>query len=435
MRPRVCYDTPMKILVLIAALSLQSAMFRSDPAHGGVYASAPATLREVKWRFRARGPIISSPAVVGGKVYVGSSDGSLYAVSERTGMLAWRFKTKGPVRSSPAVVGDSVFFSSLDGNIYAVGATDGKVRWRFATQGERRFTAPGIHGIMPRTETMPDPFDLFLSSPTVADGVVYVGSGDRHVYALDAASGALRWKFETGNVVHATPAVSNGTVYIGSWDRYMYALDANTGAVRWKFQTGDDTVIYNQVGIASSAAVANGIVYFGCRDSKFYAVDARTGALRWKRDEHGSWVIGSPAIAHGNVYYTTSDERVFVALDAASGALRFTIPYGAFAFSSPSIAGNIVYFGSFDGKLYAADDRTGAVVGRFMTDGARKNLASHLNKAGNLDLRAIYPDGTLDGIVIGIHRIFALGSIVGTPSLADGMLFVGSTDGTLYAIS
>ena len=68
---------------------------------------------------------------------------------------------------------------------------------------------------------MPDPYDVFLSSPAVWNGTVYVGSGDHNVYAIDAQSGALRWKFVTGNIVHASPAVADGIVYIGSWDRYF----------------------------------------------------------------------------------------------------------------------------------------------------------------------------------------------------------------------
>ena len=71
---------------------------------------------------------------------------------------------------------------------------------------------------------------------------------------------------------------------MGSWDRYLYALDAQTGKIIWRFQTGDDTAIYNQVGIASSAAVVNGVVFFGCRDGRFYAVDAKTGTQKWAHD-------------------------------------------------------------------------------------------------------------------------------------------------------
>jgi outer membrane protein assembly factor BamB len=68
---------------------------------------------------------------------------------------------------------------------------------------------------------MPDPFDVFLLSPVVANGVVYFGSGDQHVYALDAVTGALKWSFAAGDVIHASPAVSGGLVYVGSWDRNL----------------------------------------------------------------------------------------------------------------------------------------------------------------------------------------------------------------------
>jgi hypothetical protein len=83
---------------------------------------------------------------------------------------------------------------------------------------------------------MPDPFDVFLSSPTVVSGTVYIGSGDQHVYALDARTGVLKWSFATGDVVHAAPAVANNTVYVGSWDRNLYALDGATGKEKWRLQ-------------------------------------------------------------------------------------------------------------------------------------------------------------------------------------------------------
>ena len=134
---------------------------------------------------------------------------------------------------------------------------------------------------------MPDPFDCYLSSPVVWNGAVYFGSGDGNVYAVDAGSGALKWKFKTGDVVHASPAIADGKVYIGSWDSYFYALDAATGKEVWRFKTGEDPDIHNQVGIQSSAAVVDGVVYFGCRDSHLYALDAKTGEKKWAYRDQG----------------------------------------------------------------------------------------------------------------------------------------------------
>jgi outer membrane protein assembly factor BamB len=421
------------------ALPLESraddAMFRGGSAHLGVYSSQPPALASVKWRFHIKAKIFSSPTVSNGLVYIGGTDGRLYAVREDDGSMLWSFKTKGAVNSTPAVSGGAVFISSRDGNVYSVDAATGRERWRFVTGGERRFTAPGIHGMQPKMEVMPDPFDIFLSSPAIAEGVLYVGSGDHNVYAIDAADGRLRWKFTTGNVVHASPAIAGGSVYIGSWDRYFYAIDSRSGALRWKFATGDDRKIYNQVGIAGSAAVSGNLVYFGCRDSKFYALDARTGRLAWSHDEHGSWVIASPAVDRDVVYYTTSDGRSFRALDAGTGRELFSVPYGAFAFSSPAIAGEIAYFGTFDGRLYAVNTATGRIAAIFSTDASAKNLAPHLDSSGNLDLATFYSGPTLDAVIVGLEGIYGLGSIAGSPAISDGRLFVGSTEGTLYAIA
>jgi eukaryotic-like serine/threonine-protein kinase len=204
-----------------------------------------------------------------------------------------------------------VYFASYDGNVYAVDTKTGAKRWQFASEGEHRFTGKHLHGSDPAAESMPDPFDFYLSSPTIVEGILYIGSGDGNVYALDAASGALRWKFLTGDVVHASPAVANGLVYIGSWDSYFYAIDAKSGKERWRFKTGEDHKIANQVGIQSSAIVANGMVYFGCRDSNLYALDAASGAKKWIYSNKGSWVISTPIIKDGTLYFATSDSGLF----------------------------------------------------------------------------------------------------------------------------
>jgi outer membrane protein assembly factor BamB len=412
-----------------------SGMFRGGPDHTGVYSSAiTPSLGTVEWKFKTGAKILSSPLVQGEIVYVGSADHNFYAVDRKSGKESWKFETGGPVNSSPAFLDGVIFIGSVDGRLYALDAASGKQKWRFTTIGERRFTAPGIHGAIPRTELMADPFDVFLSSPTIANGVVYFGSGDHNVYALDAATGTLKWKFTTGNVVHASPAVSNGVVYIGSWDRNMYALDAQSGKELWRFQTGNDTTIYNQVGIASSAAVADGIVFFGCRDGHFYAVDAKTGRQRWSHDNNKGWVIASPAVKNGVVYFPTSDGTRFKALEAATGTLKYSIVNKAISFSSPAIVNDVVFFGSSDGWVHGLDIATGATKSEFQSDGSRENSPRYIDGNGKMKSGALYPDFTLDGMIIGIDRMFSLGSILSSPAVSDGTLYVGSTDGNLYAL-
>ncbi|MDP2953063.1 MAG: PQQ-binding-like beta-propeller repeat protein, partial [Chloroflexota bacterium] len=140
------------------------------------------------------------------------------------------------------------------------------------------------------------------SSPAVANGVVYVGSGDKKLYALDAATGALRWSYTTGDAVTSSPAVASGVVYVGSRDRKVYALDAATGALRWSYTTGGM--------VDSSPTVANGVVYVGSWDNKLYALNAASGALGWSYTT-GGLVWSSPAVANGVVYVGSYDSKVY----------------------------------------------------------------------------------------------------------------------------
>jgi eukaryotic-like serine/threonine-protein kinase len=417
-----------------SAAAAQSAMFRGGPEHLGNYTGPVPTLDSVAWKFKTGGRVISSPAVAGGLVVVGSGDGSLYGINRLDGSQRWKFDTKGPVMSSPAIAEGLAYVSSVDGNIYAVDTATGAQRWVFATKGERRFTAPGIHGAIPRTERMPDPFDVFLSSPTVAGGTVYIGSGDQHVYALDARTGALKWSFATGDVIHAAPALANNTIYIGSWDRNLYALDAATGKEKWRYTTGNDTTIYNQIGLASSPAVANGMVFVGGRDGKFHAVNEKTGALAWKHDNRGGWTIASPAVRDGVVYFPTSDGTRFKALEAVTGAVKLDLQNKAVSFSSPALVGDVAFYGTSDGYLQAVSLKTGTVRNTFRTEGSKANGDRYTDEQGRLKTNLMYPDRTLDGMMIGMRTMQSLGSILSSPTVVDGVLYVGSTDGYLYAI-
>jgi glucose dehydrogenase len=160
-------------------------------------------------------------------------------------MQKWKQFTAWLVKSSPAVENGVVYFGSYSGRFYAVDAVSGKLKWKFQTEGEKRLEGKHLNGSEPAAETMPDPFDFYLSSPVLWGGAVYFGSGDGNVYALDVATGTLKWKFHTGDVVHASPAISDGTLFIGSWDSYFYALDAASGKEKWRFKTGEDHNTYN----------------------------------------------------------------------------------------------------------------------------------------------------------------------------------------------
>lgn len=424
------------LLVAFESAAAQTT-FHGNAARTGAYDSAgPRQFGGVKWAFKAEGAITSSPAVAGGMLFFGSLDTHLYAIDQQTGEQRWRFKTDGPISSSPAVESGTVYFSGTDGLFYALAADTGAVRWRFATErGERRFEAKGIHGARPRGQTIPDPFDIFTSSPAVAAGRVYFGSGDGNVYALDAQTGVLHWKFATGDVVRASPAVAGATVYVGSWDSYLYALDAETGAVRWRFKTGEDPVNYNQVGFQSSPAVADGVVYVGCRDAHVYALDARTGRKLWDYYTSKAWVMGTPAVGGGSVYAGTGDTRRFLALDAKTGRPRFSLDTKTALFSSPALAGEMAYVGALNGRLYAIDVKAGRLVWEFRTERSKSDPLKLYNPDGTRNPSGFTPTFfDFQDMYVTWYRYFSVGAIVSSPVVAGGEIYFGGTDGFLYAL-
>jgi outer membrane protein assembly factor BamB len=429
------FSLPLAILIAANVFASDKATFRGDLSHSGVYdAVGVQQPGSIKWKFHAGGQVYSSPAVADGMVFVGSTNGALFAVDQETGVQKWKFATKGRISSSPAVQNGLVYFLSYDSNFYAVDASSGQLKWKFATGGEKRFAAKHIHGLEPAAEMMPDPFDYYLSSPAVSNGDVYFGSSDGNVYALDADSGALKWKFHTGDVVHASPAVAEGTIFIGSWDTYFYAIDATNGKEKWRFKTGEDHEIYNQTGIQSSATVAEGLVYFGCRDSNLYALDSRTGEKKWVYNNKGSWVITSPAVKDGMLYFATSDSGLFHEVDAKTGAEVFSMSLKWPMFSSPAIAGNMLYIGTQEGKLLTIDLANRKFSWAFQTEASKQNGPGLTDKDGKPDYGAAMASSFYDDIVAGIQKMFSVGAIISSPVVVGDTIYVGSADGNLYAI-
>ena len=423
------------LLCAAAGCAQAEPMFRGDAAHTGFYdADGPRQFHRVRWAFPTGNRVISSPVMQGGTLYFGSDDGNVYAVDAATGRQVWKRATKGPVPGTPAVAGDTLYVGSYDGHFYALNAATGATRWKFNTGGERHFEAKNLHGMTPANQTFFDPYDIYLSSPVVVGDSVFFGSGDGHLYALDRGNGTLRWKFRTGDVVHASPAYADGVLYVGSWDSYFYAVDAKTGQEKWRFHAGEDPLIHNQVGFQSSAAVVNGVVYVGCRDSNLYALDAATGKELWRVNNAGSWVITSPAVADGRVIFATSDSALFRIVDARTGKEIAKQQGKAFMFGSPAVARGIAYQPVTNGILEARDAATGELLWTFRTESSRENAGWALTADGKFNTPMLSASSNGEASILAAARQWSTGSMFSSPLVADNTVYVGSTDGNLYAI-
>ncbi len=363
-----------------------SCQFRNGPAHLGVQPGpAPSGVDGLAWKVPLGGPIIASPTLCDGVVYVGAKDGGLSAVDKATGRTRWRFVADAPVTASAAIAGDLAYFQSDAGTIHAVRVKDGKLAWKRKTGADLPFMnyKPGV-----------DFWDYWASSPLYADGAIYIGGGDGVVRALDARTGAVIWTYATRGRVRATPATDGKRVYVGSFDGAMYALDRADGKLAWSFQTQGNSDF--KIGsIQSSAAVADGKVLFGSRDYRLYALDAATGKPAWIAPHKGSWVIGSPAVVDGKACVGSSDWKIVQCVDLKTGQEAWRADMGAAAFASPSVAGGALVIGTFGGVLH------------------QLNLA----------------DGK------GVSGAGSDGRLIGTAWIEGGAIYVGAENGTLYAFT
>ena len=196
------------------------------------------------------------------------------------------------------------------------------------------------------------------SAVTVAGDLLICGGFDGYLYAIDAThpQSAPRWQAEVGAArmakengtnhyaVFSPPVVANGIVYAGSTDFNVYAIDLNTGARRWRFPT---QAAINE----AEPVVVDGVVYVASQDHSVYALDARTGKLRW-RHSTGSALISAPTVTGGVVYFGSGDRAVY-ALDSQSGALRHAYTTTAGVRAQPAIAGGVLYAADVSGYVYA----------------------------------------------------------------------------------
>lgn len=187
------------------------------------------------------------------------------------------------------VWGNMVFIAGYNGKVFAYNADNvQQQRWVFPIEGN---ISPIVSGIIVNGDTL------------------YFGGTDGFVYALETATGALKWRFETGGEIWASPAVQDDILVIGSFDKKIYALNAETGEKIWEFATGANNV--------ATAIIVDGIVYAGSLDRNFYALDLDNGNEVW-RFTGQNWFWAKPVEVNGRIYAPCLDNFVYV-LNAQNG--------------------------------------------------------------------------------------------------------------------
>ena len=195
-----------------------------------------------------------------------------------------------------------------------------------------------------------------FASPSVVGNIVYFGSTDNNVYALDANSGTKIWNYTAGGQIRDSLGVVNGIIYVGAQDGNFYALNATTGAKIWSSHDGHGDTYTN-----SSPAVVNGFVYVGSTHGNFVRFSRRQMAHKsLELCGRGKTFSVSRRVCRWS--YVGGEDGALYAVYSSSGTKIWSQATGGPVYSSLAIADGIVYVGSWGGEVYAFDASTGAVV-------------------------------------------------------------------------
>lgn len=262
---------------------------------------APPQPGTIKWTFET-GDAVNPQAALsndGNVLYAGSNDKKLYAINAETGVKLWHFNTGAFVDSPPSITEDGrkVYVGSRTTTMHLVNAFTGVELQTFPAGGGEKWASSPAHSVDQKS--------------------LFVGSYDTNLYSIK--EGTKAWAFETKGAVYSSPTCcgNNGTiVYVGSDDNFLYAINADTGEQVWGYETGD--WVYSTPLLNRDAT----LVYCTSYDAYIYALDAVTGAEVW-RFKTGGFVDASPVLSvDGTTLYMSSVDNNVYGVDAATGTVR-----------------------------------------------------------------------------------------------------------------
>lgn len=294
---------------------------------------------DVVWTKQLPTAFKAAPVVAGDMLIVADTSGAVAALDRKTGSQRWRFETGGEILGAAAWTGSVIVFGSGDGHVYAIDG-DGKERWRYTS---------GVPVYAP---------------PLVVDDTVYVGDNSGKFHALALADGKSKWTFSrTAFAIESRACAWNDLIVFGAWDGYVYALDRATGELKWKAlgpksSKGKGVRYYAP---ADCSPVVVGDRLYVCDRGYDLGVYSPDGSLQSIIVDQVS-AIAATDDAKRLLARTLDDRMLIVEGDAIVGEIK--VPAGRFPVQ-PTVAGNCAYIGSNTGNVSRVDLDRSEVTGSY----------------------------------------------------------------------
>lgn len=235
--------------------------------------------------------IYTTPLMWKNYIYVGSKDGSFFAVDKMSGETRWEYRANASLFGTPAEQNGKIFFCDVKGSVYCIDGLTGELQWR--------------------TELLPN----IYGGPALSNQQVFIGNTAGILYALEATSGKILWETATGGSIYSNIALKENMLYVGNNSNKMLAINARDGQILWEFQTK---------GIINSAPlVGKNFLYFGAWDKNVYILSRYSGELIQKI-EFKRPVKSSPLLYENKLFLHVANDRFYGigTFDSPSGGVK-----------------------------------------------------------------------------------------------------------------
>lgn len=320
--------------------------------------------------------------------------------------------------SGPTVKDGIIYTGTRDGRVVAINASTQSQQW------DHTFASTMIY-----------------ATPIVDGDLVYVGTYSGKVHALSIADGEDMWDYPRDGYMGAivgTPVIANETIYVSSSDGRIHALNATGGKRKWESEpllTGK---------LWTSPTVIGGTLYVSTYDGHIYGLSAETGKLLDWSFESQAGFTSSPVIDEGTVYVGSFDRYLYAVRIGDSEPL-WEFPGSEWFWAAPLISDGVVYAGCLDGKLYAINATTGVEIWSYTTKDQKDkpspivsspvlmdNLLIVVNESGNVyvfDLSVEIEDEAAP------LKPISIGASVRSPFCArDGLVYIRGEDNSIYVV-
>jgi outer membrane protein assembly factor BamB len=315
--------------------------------------------------------------------------------------VRWKYQASSSFEATVAIANGTVFAGCYDEFLYALDLATGDLKWKVKVGPVKG--APGYY-----------------------KGAVYAGTEDGMLICLDAARGAKRWSFETEAEITGGPNFSDGRVVIGSYDATLYCFTTD-GNLVWKVKTDGP--------VNGAPAIAAGHTFVAGCDSHLHVLGLDKGQSVAKVDLEGQ--AGATAAVRGDMLYVGTMTNQVKAIDWKQGKVLWSYEASSHPqafYSSAAVTDKLVVVGSRDKKIHALERSTGKPAWTFKT-GSRVDaspvIVGKRVYAPSLDGNLYVLD--LDGGTL-IQKLELGRGIAASPAVAGDCLVIGTTDGILYCL-